>query len=69
MAAWERCLFGVVPRCGLSHLAASVHEAMSKGKAVIATNLGGPVDMVVHGETGWLVPPGDVTRWQRQCKG
>jgi glycosyltransferase involved in cell wall biosynthesis len=36
-----------------------VLEAMAAGKPVIATAHGGPVEMVVEGETGFLVAPGD----------
>ena len=32
-------------------------EAMASGKAVIAVDEGGYRETVVHGETGWLVPP------------
>jgi glycosyltransferase involved in cell wall biosynthesis len=34
-------------------------EAMMRGMAVIASNTGGPSDVVRHGETGLLVPPGN----------
>jgi glycosyltransferase involved in cell wall biosynthesis len=34
-------------------------EAMAAGKAVIATEVGGIPEVVVHGETGILVPPED----------
>ncbi len=34
-------------------------EAMSLAKPVVATNSGGPTEIVRHGETGLLVPPGD----------
>lgn len=34
-------------------------EAMASGKPVIATAHGGPLEIVVDGETGLLVPPGD----------
>jgi 2-deoxystreptamine N-acetyl-D-glucosaminyltransferase/2-deoxystreptamine glucosyltransferase len=33
---------------------------MSKGIAMIASNIGGNTDMISDGETGLLVPPGDV---------
>ncbi len=34
-----------------------VAEAMAAGKPVIATRHGGPTEMVVEGETGFLIPP------------
>jgi glycosyltransferase involved in cell wall biosynthesis len=34
-------------------------EAMASGKPVVSTNRGGPAETVVHGETGFLVEPGD----------
>ncbi|MBP7055544.1 MAG: glycosyltransferase family 4 protein [Candidatus Omnitrophica bacterium] len=35
-------------------------EAMALSKPVIATRVPGPADIVVDGQTGFLVPPGDV---------
>jgi glycosyltransferase involved in cell wall biosynthesis len=34
-------------------------EAMAAGVPALSTDVGGMSDLIVHGETGWLVPPGD----------
>jgi len=69
MVAWERCLFGVVPSLWPEPLGAVVFEAMSRGKAVIGTKPGGHEEMIIDGETGYLVPQGDVEALRRamQC--
>jgi colanic acid/amylovoran biosynthesis glycosyltransferase len=36
-----------------------IMEAMAMGRPVIATNIAGVPELVVPGETGWLVPAGD----------
>ncbi len=36
-------------------------EAMMRGTALVATNVGGPTEVVREGDTGFLVPPGDAT--------
>ena len=60
MVAWERCLFGVLPSVCAEALGDVVIEAMSAGKAMIGSRAGGIVDLIEEGETGLLVPPGDV---------
>jgi len=60
MRAWERSLFGVFPSLLPEPLGSVVYEGMSMGKAVIGTTPGGHSDMIAPGETGLLVPAGDV---------
>lgn len=58
---WRECDLAVVPSaefieaCPMTPL-----EAMAAGKPVVATENGGLPELVVNGETGTLVPPGDV---------
>jgi glycosyltransferase involved in cell wall biosynthesis len=37
----------------------AIIEAMAAGKPVVSTNRGGPAETIIHGETGFLVPPGN----------
>ena len=41
---------------------AALIEAMAAGKPVVATAVGGVEDVVTHGRTGLVVPPGDTER-------
>jgi glycosyltransferase involved in cell wall biosynthesis len=59
MQAWRRCTLGLAPSVWPEPCATVVLEAMSVGRPVIATSIGGTPEMVAAGETGLLVAPGD----------
>lgn len=60
MAAWRRSLFGLVPSTWSEPFGTVALEAMICERAVIASNVGGLMDIVIHEETGLLVPPDDI---------
>jgi glycosyltransferase involved in cell wall biosynthesis len=59
MEAWRRSALAVVPSIWPEPFGIVVIEAMASGRPVIASGIGGIPDIVVDGETGLLVAPGD----------
>jgi glycosyltransferase involved in cell wall biosynthesis len=59
LAAWERCLIGLVPSTWAEPFGLVALEAMRAGVPLIASRSGGLIDIVEDGSTGVLVPPGD----------
>jgi glycosyltransferase involved in cell wall biosynthesis len=60
MRAWDRALFGVFPSRAPEPFGVVVHEAMTRGRAVIGTTPGGHAEMIEDGRSGLLVRSGDV---------
>jgi len=59
MAAWRRASIALVPSVWPEPFGITAIEAMSAGCPMIAARSGGLIDIVVDGESGVLVPPGD----------
>ena len=57
--ALRRSMFAIVPSIWAEPFGLVALEAAAAGKAVIASNIGGLIDIVVDERTGILVPPGD----------
>jgi len=64
MEAWRRSLIALAPSIGPETFGMAVMEAMWAGRPVIASRIGGLVDLVVDGETGLLVEPGNPSALQ-----
>jgi glycosyltransferase involved in cell wall biosynthesis len=59
LSAWANCLFGVQPSLCAETFGLAIVEAMSQGKAVVASRVGGVVDVIADGKTGILIAPGN----------
>jgi glycosyltransferase involved in cell wall biosynthesis len=57
--AWRRAMLGVIPSIGPEGFPLVALEAMAAGRPVVASDIAGLNEAVVHGTTGLLVPPGD----------
>jgi len=59
MSAWGRCMVALIPSICPETGPIVAIEAMTFGKPIAASWVGGLPDIVEDGETGLLVPPGD----------
>jgi glycosyltransferase involved in cell wall biosynthesis len=49
----------IQPSVSREGMAKTIIEAMAQGVAPIATNVGGAAELIIDGETGYIVPPND----------
>jgi glycosyltransferase involved in cell wall biosynthesis len=59
MASWARCAVAVVPSIWPEPSATTVFEAMSCGRPIVCSDIGGLPEVVEHGVSGLIVPPGE----------
>jgi glycosyltransferase involved in cell wall biosynthesis len=59
MQAWSRCTIALIPSTCPDACPTVAMEAMIMGRPIIASRIGGLTDIIVDGQTGLLVPPGD----------
>lgn len=57
-SVYREC-FALIQPCDLEPFGLTITEAMSHGRPVVAMNSGGPSEIVLDGETGFLVEPQD----------
>jgi glycosyltransferase involved in cell wall biosynthesis len=68
MEAWRRSSLALVPSLTPETFGIVAIEAMAMGRPVIASDTGGLTDVVIDGETGFLVPPGDAVALTQAMK-
>lgn len=68
MEAWRRSSLALVPSLTPETFGIVAIEAMATGRPVIASDTGGLTDVVIDGETGFLVPPGDAVSLAQAMK-
>jgi glycosyltransferase involved in cell wall biosynthesis len=61
MQAWRRSMIALVPSVWPDPCPTVAMEAMATGRPVVASHIGGLVDIVADGESGCLVPAGDAS--------
>jgi glycosyltransferase involved in cell wall biosynthesis len=59
LRALSECSFVVTPSVWYENCPYSVMEALAAGRPVVASDIGGLPELVVEGEDGLIVPPGD----------
>ena len=59
--AWTRCQIGIVPSIWPEPCPTVILEAMAARLPVVAYNVGGVSEAVIHGLTGFLIPFGDMS--------
>ncbi|MBZ5686415.1 MAG: glycosyltransferase family 4 protein [Acidobacteriia bacterium] len=59
MGAWSRCTIALIPSICPDACPTVAMEAMSMGRPIIASRIGGLTDIILDDKTGLLVPPGD----------
>lgn len=68
ITAIDGCRFLVSPALWPEPFGLVLIEAMARGKAVVASHAGGPIEIVRDGETGLLVAPGDAEALARALR-
>ena len=58
-ALYERARLVVVPSRWPEPFSRVLLEAMAAGRPLVGTRVGGTPEAILHGDTGWIVPPGD----------